>query len=78
MPEILDKSIIDKIVAVSDEDAYLYARKICKSEGICVGISSGAALAAAVDAANQSENAGKNIVAVLPDTGSRYLSTDLF
>lgn len=78
VPEILDKSIIDKIVAVSDEDAYLYARKICKTEGICVGISSGAALAAAVDAANQSENAGKNIVAVLPDTGSRYLSTDLF
>ncbi len=78
VPENFHKSVIDKIIAVSDEDSYEYARKLCVTEGLCVGISSGAVLAAAVMLAKLPENNGKNIVVVLPDTGSRYLSTDLF
>ncbi len=78
VPENFDKTVVDKIVTVSDQEAYEYARKICAYEGLCVGISSGAALAVAAELANLHENNGKNIVVVLPDTGSRYLSTDLF
>jgi len=78
VPENLDRSIYDRIITVSDDNAFEYARLICKTEGISVGISAGAALSAAVELAKEPENKGKNIVAVLPDTASRYLSTDLF
>ncbi len=78
VPENYDKSVVDEVIAVSDEAAYSLARTVCQTEGLCVGISSGAALAAAVELAKKAENKGKNIVVVLPDTGSRYLSTDLF
>ena len=78
VPEVLDTEILDKILTVSEEDAYKAARLIGKSEGILVGISSGAALSAAIELAKLEENNGKNIVVILPDTGDRYLSTDLF
>jgi len=78
VPENLDKSIYDRIITVSDDDAFKYARLICKTEGVSVGISAGAALGAAVQLANEPVNKDKNIVVVLPDTASRYLSTDLF
>lgn len=78
IPEILNTKIIDEIVPVSNEDAYEAARKIAALEGILVGISSGAALYAAEQIALREENAGKNIVVILPDTGERYLSSDLF
>ena len=78
VPEILDTSVLDEIIAVKTEDAITEARAVCKSEGILVGISSGAALAAALELAKREENRGKNIVALLPDTGERYLSTALF
>lgn len=78
VPENLDKSIYDRIITVSDDDAFKYARLICKTEGVSVGISAGAALSAAVQLANEPINKDKNIVVVLPDTASRYLSTDLF
>lgn len=75
VPEVLDMAVIDEVITVSNEDAYKFGRDIAKTEGILVGISSGAALAAAVKIAGRSENSGKNIVVILPDTGSRYLST---
>lgn len=76
VPEILDTAIIDGIVTVSNEEAYSFGREIAKIEGLLVGISSGAALAAAKKIATGPENIGKNIVVILPDTGMRYLSTD--
>ena len=78
VPENLDRSIYDQIITVSDESAFEYAREVCKTEGLSVGISSGAALCAAVSLAKSPENKGKNIVVVFPDTASRYLSTELF
>ena len=78
LPDTLDLSVVDEIVTVSDEEAYHFAREIAKTEGILVGISSGAALSAAIKLAQRPENAGKNIVIVLPDTGERYLSAGLF
>lgn len=78
IPEVLDTSIYDEIVTVTDEEAYEYGREIAKTEGVLVGISSGAALCAAVKAAKRPENKGKNIVVLLPDTGERYLSTAMF
>ena len=78
VPEILNTKILDEIITVSDADAYEYSRKIAKTEGVLVGISSGAALCAAVKIAKRPENSGKNIVVLLPDTGERYLSTELF
>ncbi len=75
VPDILDLSVIDKIVKVSNEEAYSFGRKIASLEGILVGISSGAALCAAAKLATLKENTDKNIVVILPDTGSRYLST---
>ena len=77
IPEILDKSILDDVVAVSVEDSYRTARLIGSSEGIFVGISSGAAAFAAIELAKLEENKGKNIVVLLPDSGDRYLSTDM-
>ena len=78
IPGALDTEIYDEIVSVSAENAYSASRLIAGREGILVGISSGAALHAAIELAKLPENAGKTVVALLPDTGSRYLSTDLF
>lgn len=78
VPEILDTQIYDEIIPVSNENAFAMGRLIGRKEGALVGISSGAALWAAVELARREENAGKNIVVLLPDTGDRYLSTELF
>ena len=78
IPEVLDTSIYDEIVCVSNEDAYDYGKMIGRTEGILVGISAGAALYAAIELAKREENEGKNIVVLLPDTGDRYLSTTMF
>lgn len=78
IPEVLDTSVYDEIIKISNEDAYKYGRMMGRTEGILVGISSGAALAAAVELARREENRGKNIVLLLPDTGDRYLSTPMF
>ena len=78
IPSVLDVSVIDEIIAVSEQEAYSSARSLAKNEGILCGISSGAALFAATVLAKDKANEGKNIVVLLPDTGDRYLSTDLF
>ncbi|MDE6605158.1 MAG: cysteine synthase A [Clostridia bacterium] len=78
VPEVLNTKIYDEIIAVSNEDAFAIGKLIGKSEGILVGISSGAAAYAAIQLAKRPENAGKTIVVLLPDTGDRYLSTALF
>lgn len=78
VPETLDESVYDEVIAVKDEDAFEKGRLIGKKEGILVGISSGAALHAAIEAAKRAENKGKNIVVIFPDSGDRYLSTPLF
>ena len=78
VPETFDRSVVDGIITVSNEDAFAGARALAKSEGLLVGISSGAAYHAALTLALLPENAGKTIVALLPDTGERYLSTGLF
>ncbi len=78
VPDVLNTEIYDEIIPVADEDAFAAGRLIGKSEGLLVGISSGAAAWAAIELAKRPENAGKTIVALLPDTGDRYLSTPLF
>ena len=78
VPKIMDVEICDEIMAISNEDAFEYGRAFARTEGILVGISSGAALKAAADLAKRPENKGKNIVVLLPDSGDRYLSTPLF
>ena len=78
VPDVLDTGVYDEIITVSDDDAFQTGRLIAKSEGVLVGISSGAALHAALELAKRPENEGKNIVVLLPDTGDRYLSTALF
>lgn len=78
VPDVLNKDIIDEIITVTSEDAFASAKKMARSEGILVGISSGAALYAAAQLAMRPENEGKTIVALLPDTGERYLSTGIF
>lgn len=78
VPNTLDTKIYDRIVTVANEDAFAAGRLIARTEGILVGISSGAALYAAINLAKQKEYEGKNIVVILPDTGERYLSTALF
>lgn len=78
IPEILNTQIYDEVIAVTDEDAYDESRRFARSEGLLVGISSGAALKAATVVANRLENKGKQIVVLLPDSGDRYLSTPLF
>lgn len=78
VPSVLNTEIYDEIIAVTDEDAFAAGRMIGKREGVLVGISSGAALQAAITLAKRPENEGKTIVALLPDTGDRYLSTALF
>ena len=78
IPEVLDREVYDEIIAISDEDAYRYGREMGSLCGILVGISSGAAIAASIEVASRCQNKGKNIVVILPDTGDRYLSTELF
>lgn len=76
VPDVLDTAVYDEIIAVSDESAYETSRLLGRSEGVLVGISSGAAVWAAIELAKRPENSGKNIVVILPDTGERYLSTE--
>ena len=78
IPDVLDKSLIDEVIKVKNEDAFLISRRLAKEEGILTGISSGAALSAALEVGKRPENKGKVIVVILPDTGERYISTDLF
>ena len=78
VPDVLDTGVYDEIIAVSNDDAFDVGRQIGKYEGVLVGISSGAAVHAAIELAKRPENEGKNIVVLLPDTGDRYLSTALF
>ena len=78
VPETLNTSIYDEVIRVQNEDAFETGRKIVRSEGVLVGISSGASLWAAIQLAKRPENKGKTIVALLPDTGERYLSTPMF
>jgi len=77
-PEVLNREIYDEIITVSDEDAYYFGKQMGITEGVLVGISSGAALCAAINVAKRPENEGKTIVVLLPDTGERYLSTGVF
>ena len=77
-PPVTDISIFDEVIDVSDEDAYAFARIVPRLEGFTVGISSGAALCAAAEVASRPENAGKNIVVIIPDSGDHYLSGDLY
>ena len=78
VPETLDRSVYDEVLPIENDDAFEEGRIFARSEGILVGISSGAALKAALILAARPENEGKNIVAILPDSGDRYLSTPLF
>ena len=78
VPQTLDTKIYDEIITVKDEDAMHFGKLIAQNEGILVGISSGAALFAAVEVAKREESEGKNIVVILPDSGNRYLSTEMF
>ena len=78
VPTILDKTLYDEVLTITDEEAYEAARTLCETEGLFVGISAGANVAAAIQLAKRPENVGKNIVTVLPDGGGRYLSTPLF
>lgn len=78
VPEVLNTEIYDAIITVSGDDAYAASRKMARCEGVLVGISSGAALHAAIEVAKRPENEGKTIVVLLPDTGDRYLSTPMF
>ncbi|GAV25524.1 cysteine synthase A [Carboxydothermus islandicus] len=78
VPKIFNRDVVDEIIQVENEDAFAMAKKIIREEGVLVGISSGAALWAALEVARRPENEGKLIVVILPDTGERYLSTPLF
>ena len=78
VPKVLDTKVFDEIIAVANDDAFAAGKRIGREEGVLVGISSGAAVWAAIQLAKRPENAGKNIVVLLPDTGDRYLSTPLF
>lgn len=78
VPDVLDTKIYDEIIPVDNDDAFAAGKEMGHREGVLVGISSGAALWAAIELAKRPENAGKTIVVLLPDTGDRYLSTPLF
>lgn len=78
IPEVLNRKVVDEVIAVSNEDAAATARELARQEGLLAGISSGAATFAALEVAKRKENKGKLIVVILPDTGERYLSTELF
>jgi len=78
VPDVYNKNVVDEIIHVSNDDSIETARKLASKEGIFVGISSGAAMWAAIQVSNRPENAGKTIVVILPDTGERYISTEMF
>lgn len=78
VPEVLDTTLYDEVITVESDDAFAIGREIGREEGVLVGISSGAAVWAALELAKRPENEGKTIVAILPDTGERYLSTPMF
>lgn len=78
VPETLDTSVYDEVIAVTNEDAFSTGKELARTDGVLTGISSGAALWAATQVARRPENEGKTIVVLLPDTGDRYLSTPLF
>ena len=78
VPKVLNTGVYDEVIAVENEDAFATGKRIGQREGVLVGISSGAAVWAAIQLAKRPENQGKTIVALLPDTGDRYLSTPLF
>ena len=78
VPDVLNTKIYDEVIPVSNENAFALGKQVGRSEGILVGISAGAAVYAATELAKRSENKGKTIVVILPDTGDRYLSTPLF
>ncbi|HXM42639.1 MAG TPA: pyridoxal-phosphate dependent enzyme [Bryobacteraceae bacterium] len=78
VPDVLNRSVLDDVVAVTDEEAFSCARRLAREEGIVAGVSSGAAVHAALAVAGRKETAGKNIVAILADTGERYVTTSLF
>lgn len=78
VPDLLDRSVIDEVITVGEEDAYAFGRALAKEEGVLTGITSGAAVYAAVELAKREENRGKTVCALLPDTGERYLSTPMF
>ena len=78
MPKVLDTKVYDEVFPVSNEDAFATGKELAKAEGVLVGISSGAALYAAIELAKRPENEGKTIVVILPDSGDRYYSTALF
>ena len=78
IPEILDTTVYDEVIPVTSEDAFETGRLLGKKEGVLVGISSGAALWAAIEVAKRPENEGKTVVVLLPDTGDRYLSTEMY
>lgn len=78
VPKTLSTEVYNEVLPIKDDDAFKYSKTIAKEEGILVGISSGAAIAAAIEYAKRAENKGKNIVVLLPDSGDRYYSTSLF
>ena len=78
VPDVLDQEVYDEVLPVTDEDAFAMGKEIGRTEGILVGISSGAAVWSAIELARRPENKGKTIVVLLPDTGDRYLSTAMF
>lgn len=78
IPSILNVDLLDEVITITNEEAYEFGRKLAANEGLLVGITSGAAVAAAVKVSQRPENAGKMVVAILPDTGERYLSTNMF
>ena len=78
VPDVLNTGVYDEVIAVANEDAFQTSKLLAKKEGVSVGISSGAALSAAIQLAKRPENKGKTIVALLPDSGDRYYSTPLF
>lgn len=78
IPKTLDTNVYDEIIKVSDNEAYKYCKMIAQTEGILVGISSGAALSVAIEIASKNENSGKNVIVLFPDSGDRYLSTGVF
>ena len=78
VPEVLERGLIDEVITINNEDAKYMTQELARREGILAGISSGAALSTALKIAKRSGNKGKRIVAILPDTGERYLSTDLY